>query len=146
MYDIEVQEVIDKLIVFEKMYDVMRIVDPVNKKIIKLDNIDNISDVRINCFEFWGKTKACNNCISIRAYNENQTFIKIEYTQKKIFMVTAIPFELEERRIVIEMLKDTTNSFIFQKSQVLLLSGGWPKKKSKLPLNGPTTYMLMIKN
>lgn len=111
MYDKEVQDIIDKLAVFDKMYDVMRFVDPVLKKVISYKN-NKVSEHTAQCFDFWGKNKICDNCISIRALNENKTFVKVEYTSVKVFMITAIPFELKERRIVIELLKDTTDSMI----------------------------------
>ncbi|MDP4091512.1 MAG: GGDEF domain-containing protein [Bacillota bacterium] len=38
--------------------------------------------------------------------------IKQIYTKDKIYMITAIPFELSGRRIVIELMKGTTNSLI----------------------------------
>ena len=123
MYDREIHEVIDKLAIFDKMYDIMRLVDPVHKKIINYNSSNHVSEVTVNCFDFWGKNKACDNCISIRAFNENQTFIKIEYSHEKIFMITAIPFEFEERRVVIELLKDTTNSFIFENGEKIFSSG-----------------------
>lgn len=116
MYDKEVQDIIDKLAVFDKMYEVMRFVDPVLKKVVIYKN-NKVNEHAAQCFDFWGKNKICENCISIRALNENKTFVKIEYTPDKVFMVTAIPYELDERRIVIELLKDTTNSMIFKNGE-----------------------------
>lgn len=112
MYDKEVQEILDKLLVFDKMYDVIRLVDPVAKKLISYKN-NTISELAIKCFDLWEKDKICENCISIRALYENKTYVKIEYNHEKIFMVTAIPYELEDRKIVIELFKDATNSMVF---------------------------------
>ncbi len=123
MYDREIHEVIDKLAVFNKMYDIMRFVDPVNKKNIKFNSSSDVIEGSVNCFDFWGKSKACDNCISIRAFNENQTFIKVDYSHEKVFLITAIPFEFEGRRVVIELLKDTTNSFIFENGEKIFSSG-----------------------
>jgi len=108
----EIQEIFDKLALFDKMYEVIRFVDPMVKKVI-LHRSNAVSEVNSRCFDFWGKDQICDNCISIRAFNENKTFVKIEYGPDKVFMVTAIPYELENRRIVIELLKDTTNSMVF---------------------------------
>ena len=116
MYDKEVQDIIDKLAVFDKMYEVMRFVDPVHKKVISYKN-NKVSELSAQCFDFWGKNKICDNCISIRALNENKTFVKVEFTSDKVFMITAIPFEIEDRRIVSELLKDTTNSMILKNGE-----------------------------
>ena len=60
-----------------KISDVTRIVDPLQKKVIEYKNNAAI-DKDIHCFDFWGKNKVCDNCISIRAYNDNTTYVKIE--------------------------------------------------------------------
>jgi two-component system, cell cycle response regulator len=112
MYDAEMQEVFDKLKIFEKMYEDIRFVDPVFKKIVNYKN-NSVSELDVRCFDFWGKNKICDNCVSVRAFNENETFVKVEYSKDKIYMITAIPFELSHRRIVIELMKDITKSMIF---------------------------------
>lgn len=110
--DDEMREIFDKLRIFEKAYDLIRFVDPISKKTFNYKN-NTITELEIRCFDFWGRNKMCDNCASIRAFNENQTIIKLEYTQDMIYMITAIPFELSDKRIVIELMKDATNSIIF---------------------------------
>lgn len=112
MLDDELKEVYNKLQIFEKMYDIIRFVDPASKKILVFEN-KMIRKTDINCFDLWGKEKVCSNCISIRAYQEDNTIIKIEYSGTRVFMVTAIPVELDHQRVVIELMKDATNSLIF---------------------------------
>ena len=91
---------IDELL--NKISDVTRIVDPLQKKVIEYNN--NLAIVEeIHCFDFWGKNKVCDNCISIRAYNDNTTYVKIEYKKDKTYMITAVPYCFDDRRIVIEM-------------------------------------------
>ncbi|MGL5206523.1 MAG: GGDEF domain-containing protein [Acidaminococcaceae bacterium] len=92
-----------------KLSDVTRIVDPLRKTVIEYKNNEIINN-KIHCFDFWGKNKVCDNCISIRAYHENKTYVKIEYNNNKVFLITAIPHKLDERVIVIEILKDITDS------------------------------------
>jgi len=92
-----------------KLSDITRIVDPLKKEVIEYKNKD-IPNNKSHCFDFWGKNKICDNCISIRAYNDNMTYVKIEYNDDKTYLVTAIPHNLDDRRIVIEVLKDITNS------------------------------------
>ncbi len=113
MYDNEIEKLISKTAIFEKLYQDIRFVDPVAKKVlIYKDNI--VHEIGTKCFDFWQKNMVCNNCISMRAYHENKTFMKVEHTPDKIFVVVAVPFELNNRRIVIELLSDATNSFIYE--------------------------------
>ncbi|NRZ12244.1 GGDEF domain-containing protein [Clostridium beijerinckii] len=45
----------------------------------------------------------------MRAYNNNDTFVKIEYDKEKIVLITATPVELNGRIYIVEILKDITN-------------------------------------
>ncbi len=110
--DPEISGIFDKLKIIDDMYEFIRCVDPLMKKVIIYKGKGPASLER-HCFGFWGKGKVCDNCISIRAINENKSFVKIEYNADRIFMVSAIPVELKDRRVVIELLKDVTYSLIF---------------------------------
>ena len=112
----KVQEVFERLEIFDKMYEVIRFVDPVAKRVIGYKK-NALNGLAIKCFDFWDKSERCNNCVSLRAFNENKTFVKIEYTPERIYMVTAMPFELADRRIVIELMKDMTNNMVFENGQ-----------------------------
>ncbi|HKL98435.1 MAG TPA: GGDEF domain-containing protein [Mobilitalea sp.] len=116
MYNKEIQDILDELQIIEKLYDIMRIVDPVRKKIITKDG-EVEQEFEMRCFDFWGKDKVCNNCISMRAYIENQTYVKLEYSLNEIYMVTAIPIQLSDRTVVLELLKNTTDSIVFQDNE-----------------------------
>jgi diguanylate cyclase (GGDEF)-like protein len=54
----------------------------------------------------------------MRAYNDNTTYVKIEYQNKKTFMITAVPCDLADRKVVIEILKDITNSVFLNNNDV----------------------------
>jgi hypothetical protein len=45
-----------------------------------------------------------------RAYNENKSFVKVEYYGKSILTVLAIPVESNKGRVVVELMKDTTDN------------------------------------
>lgn len=108
------QTLISQLTTFEKMYEQVRIVDPIKKEVlfVKNKNQEELMPVLEACFGIWGKGTECKNCISMRAYNENDTFIKIETSLDKIIMVTAIPVKIEDRMVVVELLKNVTKSMI----------------------------------
>lgn len=104
-------EIVSNLKLFEKMYDAVRLVDPLGKKVVLCDN-DFISELDSQCFAILGKNKICDNCISMRAYNENKSFVKVEYSDGKVYTFLAIPVELSDRHVVVELLKDTTDNMI----------------------------------
>ena len=98
---------------FSKLSDFTRIVDPLQKRVIEYGNKEVLIN-NIHCFDFWGKNKVCDNCISMRAYNDNTTYVKIEYNKDKTYIVTAVPYILDNRKVVVEILKDITNSLFFE--------------------------------
>jgi two-component system, cell cycle response regulator len=53
------------------------------------------------------------------AYNDDKTYIKIEREANNIFMVTAIPVNIENVRYVVETMKNVTkNMFYIEKGNV----------------------------
>jgi len=107
----EVEELLGQVSFLDKMFQVMRFVDPGAKQVLSYDK-NALHDTGHSCFAFWGGDSACGNCISVRAINENKGFIKVEYFPGKVFMVAALPYELNGRRIAIELLHDGTDSLL----------------------------------
>ncbi len=99
--------------IMEKMYDLVRVVDPFEKKIILFSRTDEkLNFSNADCFSLWHKGNACANCVSARALNENNAIVKIEYDQGRVLMISAFPVNVEGQRIVVEMFKDITESGI----------------------------------
>lgn len=94
-----------------KMYQVVRIVEPTTKKVFV--NEGDLSTYKDGfCYSFWENGSYCENCISTRARIENDIVYKLEYAPDKVFMVTAIPIKTEDKVVVIEMMKDITDSMV----------------------------------
>lgn len=108
------EELLDKLDFMNALYDTVRIVDPVLKvvltegKTLSLVKADEDSPETF-CHDLWKKGDICFNCIAMRAFNEKESFIKIEYDGETPFVVTALPVQLEDRLVVLELLKTVTD-------------------------------------
>lgn len=122
MYDEEMNEVLDKINILNNAYDNIRIVDPVKKKIIPVQEQVAVNPV-IHCFDFWKKDEICDDCISMRAYREKKAFVKLEYLLEEIYLVTAIPIELSDRRVVLELIKNVTDNISINFNEDGLSSG-----------------------
>lgn len=48
----------------------------------------------------------------MKAYNENKTLVKLEYNTQSSYLVMAIPYTVSDRRIIVELLKDISDSFV----------------------------------
>lgn len=111
--NIGLNSLINSLSMLEKMYDVIRVVDPIKKKTVYY-NKGEIEISKDNCYCFWKCESYCPNCISIRAYNDNDTYVKIEYNKEKIYMTMASPVVIGDDKFVCEMLKDVTETGIIE--------------------------------
>ena len=100
-------EIKERLKPFKNLYDLIRIVDPINNKVINSDNEKlGLNFKHFSCYKFWGKNKKCENCISYNAYLENNAFVKLEVLDSKIFLVIASPFISNDKTYIVELLKD----------------------------------------
>ena len=90
------------------MYDTIRIIDPINKNIIIID--DGIKKIKLTCYDFCREDVSCNNCISMRAYTKKDTFVKIEYYGNKVILITTAPIFIDGSKYVVEMIKDISHN------------------------------------
>jgi diguanylate cyclase (GGDEF)-like protein len=104
-----INEIIDRLSIFKNLYDYIRIVDPINKKTVMIK--DCIScDIQNTCYLLWKKDAFCKNCISMRCSLENNTFVKLEYADSAIFLVTATPVEINGTTYIVEIIKNISQN------------------------------------
>lgn len=101
------------LSILTKIYDIVRIVDPL-KKTARLITTKGIVKQELVCYTFWNQNKICDNCISIRAYNEETTFVKLEFNGKELYMVTAAPLTIDKDKFVLELLENVTDTLILE--------------------------------
>lgn len=87
-------------------YDLIRVVDPKNNSVIYEDK--NSACGKCACYELWQKDKPCSNCISCRSLKENNTFVKIEQANGKIYLATSTTIKCGGDNYVFEMIKDIT--------------------------------------
>ncbi len=109
----EYEALMDKIKVFEKTYDVMRIVDPLKKRVIEVRGNECLTSDTI-CHDYWERGHLCDNCISMKAFNEDDTFFKVEYKNNNVFMITAVPVKVKGFSLVVELLKNISNCMLIE--------------------------------
>jgi two-component system, cell cycle response regulator len=103
-----IEQVKDRLSIFKNLYDVIRIIDPINKKVIEVDGCKE--ETKENpCYCIWGRDELCKNCASMRAYLENDTFVKLQYKGNKVCLLTATPILIDNNLYIAEILKDISD-------------------------------------
>lgn len=111
MINKEFEELIIKYNILEQAFDNIRLVDPANSIVLDLKEAEAEKN-EFKCFHFLGLNKVCDNCIAIRAYHDNRPYIKMEYTKNEVYVIIAIPIELPDRKVVMEIIKNATTSLI----------------------------------
>lgn len=107
----EFDSFLDEIKMVKENYYSIRIVDPVTKEVLKLKE-GKLHIIDGYCYEFFEKQNPCKNCISIKAFDNEEIFMKFERVGEKIFLVTAIPILITDKRLSVELFKDISNSKI----------------------------------
>lgn len=97
-------DVKERLSIFKNIYDMIRIINPNNNKILSTDN--NTINTDTHCYDLWNRNGICENCISKQAYESNETVVKIEYNKNRIFLVMASPINIGKETYIVELVKD----------------------------------------
>ncbi len=92
-----------------QMYDAVRLVDPIRKRVLDQRGFEPTNEV---CHHYWQDGKLCDNCISIQAHLHNHCYIKLEQSPEAIMLVTAFPVDNAERPLVLELLKNAMDSML----------------------------------
>lgn len=94
---------------YHKLYDDLRIIDPIHKRVIeRSDNPNHTQEYRH--LNFWGNELISDDSIAMRAFQGNECVMRLEYMADSIFLVTAFPIEISNGKLVLELLKNVTNS------------------------------------
>lgn len=102
-------EAIEKIKLVEGRYDVIRIVEPATKKALLIKEDGNISNGKI-CYHLWDGDTGCQNCLSHKAADENDLIFMSKKVKGKVYKITAVPFSIDDRSLVVELIKDVTNN------------------------------------
>ncbi len=86
------------------VFDVVRIVDPVNYEVLELDQDGILRRSGQSCAAFWNRSGSCTNCTSTRALDQKTTVNKLEFTSTDTYFVISKYIKLNGTPCVVEML------------------------------------------
>jgi diguanylate cyclase (GGDEF)-like protein len=116
-----VRQVKENLSIFKNLYDILRIVDPVSKKVIYTDDETEEAKEQF-CYCFWGKDAFCSNCVTMRAQIENDTFVKLETRKNKVYMIISTPISIDDSKYIVELLKDISDKGFLNNESILRIN------------------------
>lgn len=103
------KKIIEEITAYDEMYDLIRMVDPIQKKVVTYEN--NAWHIEPGfCYDTYEENHICKNCVSIRALNTERTSIKTQFVKDKLHIVTAVPIDFEGKKVVFELFKDIADS------------------------------------
>ena len=106
----EIIEIVkERLSLFKNLYDTIRIVDPINKKAINYGQ-DNMETLIEPCYSLCKADGYCDNCTSMRAFLEKDTFVKMEVTGEKLYVIISSPVTIDNKVYIVEMIKDISQT------------------------------------
>lgn len=91
------------------IFDLSRIVDAQEGKVVELKN-GELTTTKVPCSDVFGTNDRCKNCSSIRAHYSNETIVKFEYVNESVLLIFSIPVFIQNRHLVVEIVKDITRS------------------------------------
>ena len=131
-------QVINNVTIFHKMFDIIRIVDPVKKEVVYMKQNTSMAPQKNNatefshtCYDFWASGKVCSNCISMRALTERDVFVKFEYAHSKLYMTTVYPLDVPFTGYVVEIIKDVSSSDLIDDIGSMSISDVYKNIESK---------------
>ena len=104
-------EIKERVSFIEDLYDNIRVINPVNNKVLDIKS-EKLNILEGECYDVWNRGKVCDNCISMQAYNEKETSIKIESHNNKVILIIANPIYIKGKLYILEILKDISNETI----------------------------------
>lgn len=92
-----------------KVFDVVRLVDPIKTEVIDDDELNGAVEKsqkndELKCYEFWGKNKRCQNCISYKSLNNKQVESKLEFVGENAYQVFSKYICIDGKPKVVEMV------------------------------------------
>lgn len=92
-----------------RVFDVVRLVDPEKTEVIGNDELNEAvsngeKDNSLKCYEFWGKNKRCQNCISYKALTDKRVQSKLEFVGDNAYQVFSKYININGKPRVIEMV------------------------------------------
>lgn len=103
-------------------FDKVRLVNPVNHGVYKLNEDGSLKRCERPCYAIWGSEQVCRNCAGCKALSDKNRIVKLELTKTGIYQVIAKSVVVEGRPLVLELISRSDAGIWFDShgKQVLL--------------------------
>ena len=100
--------------VLEGENDIVRIVDPVTRKVLFWPAEENseIEDPCMECNAVWSRDQRCTNCTSLEALRQDRCKFKVEVNGGRTFWIRSRPLVMDGMPCVLETVNDVTDGLM----------------------------------
>lgn len=107
--DTDVEDLADFTNQMNKVFDVVRVVDPEVTSVVSADEYEQATEnskksEKLKCYEFWGKGKRCQNCTSYKALKTKEIQSKLEFVGDSVYQIFSKYIKLNGKELVVEMV------------------------------------------
>lgn len=85
-------------------FDKVRLVNPVNHGVYKLNEDGSLKRRERPCYAIWGSEQVCRNCAGCKALSDKNRIVKLELTKTGIYQVIAKSVVVEGCPLVLELI------------------------------------------
>ena len=114
----DLDDALKQINILKNLYWGIRIVDPESKEVLLSLMPKSQNDKNSLCYQVWEEGQICENCISARALNNDNTFIKFVSQEKEIFQVTVVPISVCKKKMVMEFIQDVTKKLYIENGKI----------------------------
>lgn len=72
-----------------RVFEVVRLVNPKTNEVIELDEGGKVIATPMHCYEIWGRSEPCENCVSSRSLEGKEWVTKLEMRDRQMYFVLS---------------------------------------------------------
>ena len=72
-----------------RVFEVVRLVNPKTNEILELDKGGKVMTTPMHCYEIWGRSEPCENCVSSRSLEGKEWVTKLEMRDRQMYFVLS---------------------------------------------------------
>ena len=93
----------------QKIYDMVRLVDPRNSVVLKINEDGSLMPLERDCHSVWGRGTKCRDCLSGRAFARKGLVSDLLFTETNVYHVLAQYVEINGQACVLELVSRLEN-------------------------------------
>ncbi len=108
----------DNMLAMRKVFDLVRLVDPKDCNLLKIQEDGTVISSNQKCYSIWGRREGCMNCTSSRALENKNWMSKLEIKDGQIYSVLSRSAKYGDNDCILEVAMCVEDAFRRTKSGI----------------------------